>query len=216
MKTNPYATIVKTFEEEMAAYCGSPYAVSVDSCTNAILLCLLWMQKVKFNEIQSQILIPSKTYLSIPMSIIHADYTPIFDKREETNNWSGEYQLKPFPVWDSAKRLTSGMYRKGQYQCLSFHVKKRLCIGKGGMILTDNAEAVEWFKRMRYEGRGETFYKEDDITMIGLNAYMTVEQAARGLVLLQQLPKDLPDIGEPGDYRDLTTYSVFKNYPVIE
>lgn len=210
---NPY-TIISDFEQAMAEYTGAPYAVAIDSCTNAIKLSLLWIAQ---NEAHSpQITIPSKTYLSVPMSIIQAGMTPIFDKREETNNWSGEYQLKPFRVWDSAKRLTSGMYRPKQFQCLSFHVKKRLNIGKGGMILTDNKEAVEWFKRMRYEGRGEVFYKEDDITMIGFNHYMTPEQAARGLVLLQQLPKDLPDIGEPGDYKDLTEYTVFKGYKTIE
>jgi dTDP-4-amino-4,6-dideoxygalactose transaminase len=213
---NPY-TIISDFEQAMADYTGAPYAVAVDSCTNAIKLCLLWKRtenNIDEDE-EPEIVIPSKTYLSVPMSIIQAGFTPVFDKTKKTNNWKGEYQLWPLWVWDSAKRLTSGMYRPKQYQCLSFHVKKRLNIGKGGMILTDNKDAVEWFKRMRYEGRGEVFYKEDDITMIGFNHYMTPEQAARGLVLLQQLPKNLPDIGEPGDYKDLTEYTVFKDYKTI-
>ena len=38
---------------------------------------------------------------------------------------------------------------------LSFHIKKQLPIGKGGMILTDDQQAVEWFKKARYEGRSE-------------------------------------------------------------
>ena len=33
MKNNPYK-VVKDFEEEVALYTGSPYAVSVDSCTS--------------------------------------------------------------------------------------------------------------------------------------------------------------------------------------
>jgi len=48
---------------------------------------------------------------------------------------------------DAAKRFTSGMYEKGIAMCLSFHIKKHLKIGKGGMILTDNATLVEWLKK---------------------------------------------------------------------
>lgn len=215
--TNPFK-VVQQFEEAIAEYTGAPYAVAVDSCTNAIKLCLLWKRQEKYFDDgdEPEIVIPSKTYLSIPMSIIQAGFEPVFQKTEDVNNWIGEYQLWPFNIWDSARKLTSGMYRKGQYQCLSFHVKKILPIGKGGMILTDNKDAVEWLKRMRYEGRGEKFYKEDDITMIGFNHYMTPEQAARGLVLLQQLPEHNPDQIEPRGFKDLTTFTAFKDYKTIE
>ena len=37
MLHNPYK-IVKMFEEEIAHYTGAPYAVSVNSCTNALFL----------------------------------------------------------------------------------------------------------------------------------------------------------------------------------
>ena len=45
MKNNPYK-IVRMFEEEIAEYTGSPYAVSVDSCTNALFLVCKYL-KVK-------------------------------------------------------------------------------------------------------------------------------------------------------------------------
>ena len=83
------------------------------------------------------------------------------------------------------------------------------------MILTDNEEAVEWLKRARYEGRGPMPYKEDDITFMGYNMYMTPEQAARGLALLQQIPDDNPDLPEPGGYRDLRTFTVFKDISTV-
>ena len=38
IKHNPY-DIVKMFEEEVAQYTGAPFAVAVDSCTNAVFLC---------------------------------------------------------------------------------------------------------------------------------------------------------------------------------
>ena len=86
-------------------------------------------------------IIPKKTYLSVPMSIIHAGADVVF----EDLDWEGVYQLKPYPIYDSAKRLTSNMYVPESFMCLSFHVKKQLAIGKGGMILTDDYKAVEWF-----------------------------------------------------------------------
>ena len=207
MIRNPYK-IVKMFEKEVAEYTGSPYAVSVDSCTNALFLCCKYLKA-------EEVVIPSKTYLSVPMSIIHAGGKVVFDKSDMTNHWSGIYQLKPYPIYDSAKRLTSGMYIKNSFMCLSFHIKKLLPIGKGGMILTDNEEAVDWFKKARYEGRGEKFYKQDSIDMLGWNMYMTPEQAAHGLSLLQIYPENKDDQTEVGGYRDLTSFPVFKNCKIL-
>ena len=205
---NPYK-VVQMFEEEVAYYTGAPYAVSVDSCTNALFLCCKYLN-VK------DVIIPSKTYLSVPMSIIHSGGDVIFDTTEETNHWSGLYQLKPYPIWDSAKRLTSGMYMPGQFMCLSFHIKKPLAIGKGGMILTDNLDAVNWFKRARYEGRSEKFYKQDDIEFCGWNMYMFPVLGARGLELMQNYPEHVTDIQEINGYRDLTEFTVFKNKKIIK
>jgi dTDP-4-amino-4,6-dideoxygalactose transaminase len=208
MKHNPYA-IVRMFEETVAEYTGAPYAVSVDSCTNALFLACKYLGV-------EDVTIPSKTYLSVPQSIIHSGGNVIFDKRATTNHWRGIYQLKPYPIYDSAKRLTSNMYIKDSYMCLSFHIKKQLAIGKGGMILCNDEHAVEWFKKARYEGRSEKFYKEDDIDMLGWNMYMTPQQAAHGLALMQNYPDHSNDLEELSGYRDLTDFSVFKDSKVIE
>ena len=45
------------------------------------------------------------------------------------------------------------------------------------MILTDSEEAAQWFRKARYEGRGEVMYHEDNIEINGWNAYMSPEQA---------------------------------------
>lgn len=197
------------FEEEIALYTNSPYAISVDSCTNALFLCC------KYLEV-NDVTIPSKTYLSVPMSIINAGGNVVFDTRPETNHWVGIYQLKPYPIYDSAKRLTSNMYIPGSFMCLSFHIKKHLGIGKGGMILTDNIDAVNWLKRARYEGRSEKYYKEDNISSIGWNMYMTPQEAAHGLALLQNYPEHKSDLDELNGYRDLTEFEIFKNNKKIE
>ena len=208
MKNNPYK-IMQMFEEEIASYTGAPYAVALNSCTNALFLICKYLNV-------DEVTIPSKTYLSVPQSIIHAGGNVVFDKRKSANDWQGIYQLKPYPIYDAAKRLTSEMYIQGGYMGLSFHIKKNLGISKGGMILTDDLEAVEWFKKARYEGRSEKNYKEDDITFLGWNMYMTPQQAAHGLALLQNYPQNNIDLDEVNGYRDLTEFTVFKDYKKIE
>jgi dTDP-4-amino-4,6-dideoxygalactose transaminase len=100
------------------------------------------------------------------------------------------------------------MYIPGTFMCLSFHIKKNLGIGKGGMILTDNKEAVDWFKKARYEGRSEKYYKEDNISSLGWNMYMTPPDAADGLWLMSSMSKHNEDTIE--DYPDLTKNDLFK------
>ena len=204
IKYNPYE-IVRMFEEEVAQYTGAPFAVSVDSCTNALFLCC------KYHKVK-EVIIPKRTYLSVPMSIIHAGGEVVFEDKD----WSGVYQLKPYPIYDSAKRLTSGMYIGGTSMCLSFHIKKTLSIGKGGMILTDDYKMVEWLKKARYEGRSEVNYKDDNIDMLGWNMYMTPQQASHGLALMQNYPEHSPDLGENNGYKDLTKNDIFKDYKIIE
>jgi dTDP-4-amino-4,6-dideoxygalactose transaminase len=190
------------FEEEIAHYTGAPYAVSVNSCTNALFLACKWIG-VEGKEV----IIPKRTYLSPPQSILQAGGHLTF----EDISWEGIYQLKPFPIYDAAKRLTSNMYIPESLMCLSFHIKKHLKIGKGGMILADDLKAAEWLKKARYEGRSDVPYHEDNICDEGWNMYMTPEQATRGLMLMQNYPENMPDILENPPYRDLTEFEIFKN-----
>jgi len=193
---------VKIFENKIAKYAGSKYAVSVDSCTNAIFLSL------KYLKATGQIIFPSRTYVSAPMAAVLAGCNIKFKDYE----WSGMYYLDPYPVVDSAVRFTKDMYEKGTLQCLSFQIKKRLPIGKGGMILTDDPEANRWLRVASFEGRHLDFpYDKDEFEMIGWNMYMTPEDAARGVLLFDQLPEHNPDGCTHLDYHDLTTKKIFEN-----
>ena len=196
MKHNPYK-IVQMFEEEVAEYAGSSYAVAIDNCTDALFLCCIYE---KVTEVE----IPTKTYLSVPQAIMAAGGKVNF--REE--DWKGIYQLKPYPIYDAARRFTKDMYIPGSFMCLSFHPKKILKMRKGGMILTDNVEAYQWFKKARHEGRDEIPYIEDNITMLGYNMYMTPPDAAEGLWLMQSMPAFNEDSIE--NYPDLRRYNLFK------
>jgi len=193
---------VREFEKTIAEYAGSKFGVAVDSCTNAIFLSLLYC-KAKGVEIE----IPSRTYPSVPCSIINAGGIVKFIDTK----WSGTYRLNPLPIIDGAKRFRAGMYEKGNLHCLSFHARKHLPIGRGGMILTDDEEAVTWLKRSRFDGRDECKLEDDNFTMTGWNFYMTPEQASRGLWLFGAMKEDQPDLIEFPDYPDLSTFDAYKN-----
>ena len=192
--SNAYS-VVELFESRVAEYAGSKYAVAVDCCTHAIFLCLKYLGA-------DHVILPKKTYCSVPMAAIQAGATVQFKDIE----WRGAYRLDPYPIWDGAKRFRKGMFLGG-FHCLSFHVKKLLPIGRGGMILTDDAEAVKWLKRARYDGREGKPYDQECVNMLGYHFYMTPEQAARGLQLLE-LYQDQPDQTE--DYPDLSEWPAFK------
>lgn len=191
--------IVEIFEKEVAEFAGSRYAVAVDCCSHGIFLCL------KYLKAAGTITIPAQTYVSVPMQILHAGCQIEFEDLE----WSGLYQLKPYPIWDSAVRWKSNMYQ-GDLQVLSFQIKKRLPIGKGGMILTDSQDAYKWLKTASHDGRNmNTVYIHNDFTL-GWHYYMTPEDAARGLILLQSRKKDFPDSANNTNYVDLRKFRVFK------
>lgn len=164
--------VIRQFESTIAEYCGAPYGVAVESCSAALLLSCLYF-KVQ------EVTIPNKTYFSVPFGIKHAGGIVKFEYIE----WRGAYQLKPYPIIDSAMRLTRNMYTPGFFHCLSFQYSKHLPIGRGGMILTDDPKAVEWLQVMRFDGRREIPKEQDRVTLAGWNFYMTAEQAARGLEL---------------------------------
>jgi dTDP-4-amino-4,6-dideoxygalactose transaminase len=198
MDTNAY-DVVDQFEKKIAEYAGSKYAVAVDCCTNALFLSLMYCEKQP-----SVITIPKRTYISIPSSIIHAGYNLAFEDLE----WSGIYQLKPLPIYDGATRFRKNMY-KGGYHCLSFHVKKHLKIGRGGMILTDDKKAAAWFKLARFNGRNPICHEDDTFKLIGWNFYMPNYDAARGLWLFDSIWDYNPDI--PSNYPDLSKYKFTKS-----
>ena len=199
--------IVDAFEDKVAGYAGSKYAVAVDSCTNAMFLSIKYLQTKGLSY--SHVEIPCRTYLSVPGLVIHAGCKPLFVDYE----WSGVYELHPYPVIDGATRFTKDMYVNGKLHCLSFHIRKILPITKGGMILTDDKVAVDWLKLARYEGRNNRIPHDsiDDISLIGWNMYMPPEQAARGVVLFDEIADTNEDCGGSFKYRDLSEFSAWRN-----
>lgn len=204
MKLNNDWDKVLEFEELIAKYAGSKYAVACDSNSNAIKLVLEYLN-VKNTEIE----IPKNTYVSVPMQIIHSGNKPKFiDKK-----WSGSYRLGELPILDSACAFRRNMYLADTYQILSFHHRKILNIGKGGMILTNDKNFVSWSRPMIYDGRHiDKMYSEDEFECIGYHMYLTPEEAQKGIEIFKTLNNYNTDCGSDETYNDLTEQKIFKSY----
>lgn len=224
MSHNPHQVAID-FERALCEYTGAPFAVAVNSCTMALLLAVAWhlqgppapgwrlrTSPEDGRRAKWEIEIPKRTYVSVPMSIIHAGGRPTF--RDE--NWSGCYRLQPLPVWDSARWFTESMFIGGcppgtnQMFCVSFHASKTLGLEQGGAILHANPAADAWFRRARFDGRTEGVAPKDDaFGQVGWHCYMNPSTAAQGILRLHSLPRHNAPMSND-DYPDLSTMEIFK------
>ena len=197
-------SVVDQFEFAVAELAGAPYAVAVNTGTSALFLSMAY-EKMQHPEIE-HVVMPARTFISVPMAAIHAGFKVVFDDYK----WLGIYNIGPINVIDSALRFRRKMYQGGLH-CLSFHARKLLNIGEGGMILTDNRHAYHWLRKARYSGRSMPSYDITEIDMLGWQCYMTPEKAARGLHLLDYFA-DWPD--QVMEYEDMRKVKVFQKHMV--
>lgn len=192
--------VVEAFERRVAKFAGAKYAVSTNTGTSALFLSC----RLRFAQLPAPpvVIIPAHTFISVPMAILQAAGRVQFSAAK----WTGTYLLKPFDIVDGALRFRRGMYEGGLH-CLSFHARKLLNIGEGGMVLTDNYADANWLRAARYSGRRPPFYCIQDVTTLGWQLYMTPEKAARGLHLMDYIREDLPD--QKIKYVDLRTVPFF-------
>lgn len=195
--------VIDIFEKKVASFSGSKFAITTDCCSHAIFLSLKYLQSIGEIEKNTEILIPTMTYVSVPMQISHAGNYPTFEDIE----WSGVYQLKPTRIWDGAVRWSKNMYvGNNSLQIVSFQIKKRIPIGKGGIILTDDENAYKWLKLASYDGRdlNTPYTDKNHFKMIGYHMYMTPEDAARGIILMDNTPEMNEDTGNHMTYVDVS------------
>jgi len=189
------------FEKAVAKFFSAPYAVATDCCTHALELCL-YLKKY------DKIVCPFNTYISVPFMLEKIKRKYVF----KDIKWSGYYYLTN-DVVDAATFWKRGGYIKNTKMCLSFHLKKHINIGKGGMILLDNKHDYIKLQKMRYDGRSiydGILYKDDNIRELGYHYYMTPETAKHGLEIFKvkkhMQPKDVTYL----DYDNLMQFDFFK------
>jgi dTDP-4-amino-4,6-dideoxygalactose transaminase len=195
--------VVSEFEEKIARFFGSPYAIAVDSCTHGIELCLRYTKETKIN-------IPNRTYLSVPFLAEKMG----LEREWRNEEWEGYYTLNygDKRIIDAAVLWRKNSYIPNTYMCISFQYQKHLSLGRGGIILLDNEEDYSILKKMSYDGRlPNTPWRYQDIDTIGYHYYMTPETAKLGLDKLEQAIDTPPKKWHVTDWPDLTLMSVFKN-----
>ena len=191
---------VTEFENKIAEFFGSPYAIAVDSCTHGVELALRYTQV-------DHITVPKHTYLSIPF-LANKLWIDLFWKDE---NWVDYYYLTD-KVIDAAVLWKPNSYIPGTFMGVSFQYQKHLSLGRGGIILTDDKEAAVQLKKMSYDGRIPNVpWREQNIDTVGYHYYMTPEVAQNGLDKLSEAINTPPRQWVVSDWPDLTQMSIFKN-----
>ena len=201
---------IKIFEEKIAEFFGSPYAVAVDCCTHGVELCLRY-------ENFSYIEVPKRTYISIPFLAKKLG----IQLKWKDENWKNYYYLTNHPsftpIIDAAVLWKKNSYIPGTFMCVSFQFKKHLALGRGGIILTDNKQAAIDLKKMSYDGRHPDIpWREQDIETMGYHYYMTPETAANGLKKLPEAIKTEPKQWTITDWPDLSKMKIFNKIEGID
>lgn len=88
---------------------------------------------------------------------------------------------------------------EGEYVCFSFHPRKAITTGDGGMITTSSKSVAEKLKILRHHGMSVSDVKrhkskqiiKESYEVVGFNLRMTDLQAAVGIEQMKKLPKIL-------------------------
>lgn len=194
--------VVGEFEEKIAEFFGSPYAIAVDSCTHGIELCLRYTQETKIN-------VPKRTYLSVPFLAEKLNIERVW--RDE--DWEDFYTLNygEKKIIDAAVLWKKDSYIPNTFMCISFQYQKHLSLGRGGIILLDSKEDYTTLKKMSYDGRLPLVpWRDQDIDCVGYHYYMTPETAQMGLNKLENAINTTPRKWVVTDWPDLTQMKIFK------
>ena len=190
--------IVSEFETKIANFFGAPYAVATDCCTHAIELCLRYTNA-------NNLTIPTHTYLSVPMTAMKLNLIWQWSELD----WKNYYYLTD-NIIDAAVLWQPKSYISGTYMCVSFQFRKHLSLGRGGIILLDNAQARDDLIKLSYDGRYRNIsWPEQNISSFGYHYYMTPETAKLGLDKLETAINTPPKIWGTDDYPDLRNMPVF-------
>lgn len=166
---------VEKFEEMLKEYTGSKYAVALNSCTDALYLCLRYSKIGPGDEV----LVPSRTFVATPQVIVQLGATPVFYDVGETPVFTEKtkaimpvhiegmidpdfhelanraYEAGIVVIEDAAQALGATLdgYQAGTYGdagCFSFYPAKIMgALGDGGAVVTDSDELYAYLMEAR-------------------------------------------------------------------
>lgn len=235
--------ITKQFEDMVAQYVGAKYAVAVCNCTIALELALRAYDALdSIKDIKFSVHLPAFTHPATIRAAINAGMMPVLcDVDSATYNmatnpstrkygalmpvsWGG-YPIpyngdEGFFVEDAACSLGShinGVKTGSQVTaCFSFHPRKLVTTGEGGMVVTNNREVAEAVRRMKNFGRGN--YKLSDVnSALGLSQLKRIDEIIAQRRKLAKVYDDLLDGNElitpppvkDGVFHTYQTYAVY-------
>ncbi len=218
---------VARFEQMMAEFTGSRFAVATTSGTTALQLALCAAGIGSGDEV----LLPSFTFIATANAVEYTGARPVFvdidldtftmdpslleqalARRRSTrcvvpvslfglcadmnaiNTMAGKHNLTV--IEDAACGLSA--FRDGHHAgtealagCFSFHPRKAVTTGEGGMVITDNAQLADKIRKMRNHGASQIDLERHlneggsllpNYDMLGYNYRMTDIQGALGVV----------------------------------
>ena len=193
---------ITEFENKIAKFFGSPYAVAVDCCTHGVELCL------RYKNIR-KITVPKRTYISIPFLASKLN----IDLEWKDEVWNNYYYLTD-NIIDAAVLWKKNSYIPNTFMNISFQFRKHLSLGRGGIILMDNKKAAIELKKMSYDGRLPNIpWRDQNINLMGYHYYMTPETAKLGLQKLDNAINTTPKPCVITDWPDLTKMDIFTPQP---
>jgi dTDP-4-amino-4,6-dideoxygalactose transaminase len=141
------------FEESLAKFVGTKYAIGVSSGTDALIMCVKYLKAKK-------VLVPYYTFKSTVSAVIHAGAKPIFKqplfnkaKVGIVAHIAGELSELPnteIVIEDACQALGAVKNPTSFAQCWSFYPAKILgAAGDAGGITTNDEDFYKWCKEYR-------------------------------------------------------------------
>lgn len=194
--------IIRNFEDRIAQFYGSLYAVSTDCCTHAVELCLRYLGS-------NDVTCPTQTYVSIPITFQKLGLRWCWDDQP----WQDYYYIGNTNIVDAAVYWKQGAYIPDTLMCLSFQYQKHLNLIRGGAILTNNHDQYVALKKLSFDGRyGDAPWRDQIITSMGYHYYMPIETAKLGLEKIDAAILTTPRSWSYKDYPFLPNMPVFHDH----
>jgi len=203
--------IVSKFEERFAEFVGAKYACGVNSATSAIFLSML--------EKDSCVTIPSVIPPVVLNSIINSGNRFTFSDNVE---WVGDsyvfHRFEDYKIIDSAQKVEKDQFQKEanpeDLMIFSFYPTKPVGSLDGGIIVSDDKDKVDWFKKAVMNGMSYSVNNwERKIEFPGWKMYLSTIQAYvanKNLDALEKKQKRLTEIRS--FYNDSLDYSNTSNH----